>query len=162
MKSTKHKYDYEPEPYQDYAEGWWQKRRRGYGMNLYRNTKEKKIAGICSGLADHLNVDHWVIRLATFGAFIFFNMLAVWAYIVAWICLSPKPKGRKSSQRYRYDEYSREDRPVNMFRYQMSTSERLRIAKVRANEVANRISKMERYVTSSRFELDKEFSKIQK
>lgn len=31
---------------------------------LYRNTDDRKIAGVCSGIADYLDVDPTVIRLA--------------------------------------------------------------------------------------------------
>jgi phage shock protein C len=140
---------------------WWERRRQGFGMNLYRNTRDQKIAGVCAGVADHFNVDHWVIRLAAVGGFFFFNMLMIWAYIGAWICLAPRPKSGTVEQRYRYDETSHQDRPVNMFRYQTSPSDRLRTAKSRMDDVLDRVGKMERYVTSRRYELDKEFSKIE-
>ena len=142
------------------AEDWWDRRRQGHGMNLYRNTQDKKIAGVCAGLADHFNVDHWVVRLAAFGGLIFFNSLMFFAYVAAWIVLAPQPKGGSSQTRYRYDETTHQDRPVNMFRYQMSPSERLKTAQARMDEVVERAATMERYVTSKRYELDKEFSKI--
>jgi phage shock protein C len=143
-------------------EDWWERRRQGFGMNLYRNVRKKKIAGVCSGLADHFNVDHWVIRLAAVGGFFFFNMLMVWAYIGAWISMAPRPKGGPVQQKFRYDENLHQDRPVNMFRYQMNPSERLATAKNRLDSIVDRVGKMETYVTSSRYELDKEFSKIDK
>jgi len=141
-------------------EDWWDRRRQGHGMNLYRNTQDKKIAGVCAGLADHFNVDHWVVRLAAFGGFIFLNSLMFFAYIGAWIALAPRPKGGNQQTAYRYDETTHQDRPVNMFRYQMSPSDRLKTAQARMEEVVNRAAVMERYVTSKRYELDKEFSKI--
>lgn len=141
-------------------EDWWQRRREGFGMNLYRNVKRKKIAGVCAGLADHLNVDHWVVRLAVVGGMFFFSFLVFWAYIGAWICMAPRPKAGSVEQRYRYDENLHQDRPVNMFRYQMNPSERLKTARSRMDEIAQRVSRMESYVTSKRYELDEEFSKI--
>ena len=30
---------------------------------LYRNSADKKIAGVCSGIADYLNVDTTVVRI---------------------------------------------------------------------------------------------------
>lgn len=148
-----------PDPYS--PEDWWERRRQGFGMNLYRNTRDKKVAGVCAGLADHFNVEPWVVRLIAVGGFFFFNMLMVWAYIGAWIAMAPRPKGSVIHQRYRYDENLHQDRPVNMFRYQGSASDRLETAKQRMNEVVDRVGRMERYVTSKRFELDREFSKIQ-
>jgi phage shock protein C len=141
-------------------EDWWARRRSGFGMNLFRNVRDKKVAGVCAGVADHFNVDHWVIRLAAVGGFFFFNMLMIWAYIGAWVCLAPRPKGGPVQTRFRYDENLHEDRPVNMFRYQMNPSDRLSTARNRMNEIVERAGKMERYVTSRRYELDKEFSKI--
>ncbi len=143
-------------------ESWWDRRRRGYGINLYRNTDERKLAGVCAGLADHFNVDHWIMRVALIGGIIFFNSLMFFAYIAAWFCLAPRPKGRQADMRYRYDENLHQDRPVNMFRYQTNPSDRLKTARDRMNSVVDRISRMERYVTSRRYELDKEFSKIEK
>jgi phage shock protein C len=140
---------------------WWARRKAGYGMNLYRNMANKKIAGVCSGLADHFNVEPWVVRLATFGGFLFFNTLMFFAYIVAWIAMAQRPKHGSVNTRYRYDEHLHEDRPVNMFRYRSNPSERLQLAKDRLDVIMARTSKMESYVTSRRFELDKEFSKIQ-
>lgn len=142
------------------SDDWWERRRQGFGLNLYRNVKRKKIAGVCAGLADHFNVDHWVVRIAAVGGAIFFTGLAFWAYIGAWICMAPRPKKGSVEQRYRYDENLHQDRPVNMFRYQMNPSERLQTARKRMDEVVERVARMESYVTSKRFELDEEFSKI--
>ena len=143
-------------------EDWWERRRHGFGMNLYRNTKDQKIAGVCAGLADHFNVDHWVIRLAAIGGFIFFNSLMFFAYIGAWIAMAPRPKSGSVQTRYRYDENLHQDRPVNMFRYAKSPEDRLHSAKARLQDINDRVGQMEKYVTSRRFELDKEFSKMEK
>jgi phage shock protein C len=143
------------------SEDWWARRRSGFGMGLYRNTRDRKVAGVCAGLADHLNVDHWVIRLAALGGFIFFNSLMFFAYLGAWIAMAPRPK-EGSEPTYRYDEDMRQDRPVNMFRYPLSPSERLSTARSRMAKIVERTERIERYVTSSRFELDSEFSKMQK
>lgn len=140
---------------------WWDRRADGYGINLYRNVRKKKIAGVCAGLADHFNVERWVIRLAAIGAFLFFNSLAFFAYIAAWIALKPRPKNGSVNTQYRYDEELHEDRPVNMFRYQTNPGERLSSAKERLTDLVDRVNRMETYVTSKRFELDREFSKIQ-
>ncbi len=33
------------------------------GKKLYKKTSEKKICGVCAGLADYLNIDVTVVRL---------------------------------------------------------------------------------------------------
>ena len=146
----------------NHPESWWERRRKGYGMNLYRNSEERKIAGVCAGIAEHFNVDHWVMRVLAVGGLIFFNSLMLLAYLAGWICLAPRRHGSASHTRYHYDENLHQDRPVNMFRYPMSSAERLQKAQKRMSDVLERVTKMESYVTSRRYELDKEFSKIEK
>ena len=39
------------------------RRRAGWGLNLYRNTREGKLGGVAAGLADHWDIAAWVVRL---------------------------------------------------------------------------------------------------
>lgn len=138
---------------------FWERRRNGYGMNLYRNKRDGWLGGVCAGLADHFNIEHWIARLIAVGGLIFFNSLAFFGYIAAWILLAPRPKG-SVNQEYQYDESLHRDRPRNLFRYRSNPGERLRTARERLDDVVKRVERMEKYVTSKRFELDREFSKI--
>lgn len=134
-------------------------RRTGYNQNLYRNVKRKKIGGVAAGLGDHFDIDPNIMRIAFFGAFIFTGMLAVWAYIGAWILLAPRlPEGSDDS--YEYDESERCYRKKKVFRYQRSSSDRLKDASKRMQDVLARVERMERYVTSKRFDLDKKFADL--
>lgn len=142
-----------------HQQDFWERRRNGYGMNLYRNKRDGWLGGVCAGLADHFNIEHWVARLIAVGGLIFFNSLAFFAYLAACVVLAPRPKGSVRRE-YQYDESLHEDRPRNMFRYRSSPGERLKTARERLDEVVNRVERMEKYVTSKRYELDKEFSKI--
>lgn len=154
--SRHHHHHHKPRQSQDF----WERRRNGYGMNLYRNKRDGWVGGVCAGLADHFNIEHWVARLIFVGGVVFFNSLAVFAYLAAWFLMVPRPKG-PVTQEYQYDESLHQDRPRNMFRYRPKPSERLKTAKARLDEVMGRVERMEKYVTSKRFELDREFSKIQ-
>jgi len=62
------------------------KRKRG----LYRDTSDKFIGGVCSGIAAYLNVDPAIVRILfaiiTFGGF----GLGFLAYIILWIVLPAK------------------------------------------------------------------------
>ena len=60
-------------------------------MNIYRNTRDGKIAGVAAGLADHWDIAPWVVRLLWVGAFLFTGTLALWAYLGAWLVLAPRP-----------------------------------------------------------------------
>jgi len=107
-------------------------RKNGFGMNLYRNTKKKKIGGVCSGLADHFDIDKNIMRILFVAAFIFTNFLVVWAYVIAWVVLSPKRSYIEDNENdYEYDEWQRCRKRKNMFRYKESPSERIKKAKSR-------------------------------
>ena len=56
---------------------------------LYRSVSDKKIAGVCGGLADYLNMDPTVIRVV-------WALLSFWgpgllAYIVCALVIPEKP-----------------------------------------------------------------------
>lgn len=53
---------------------------------LYRLVKDKKIAGVCAGLAKYFNVDPALVRI------IFLSTALLWGfsivvYIICWICI---------------------------------------------------------------------------
>ena len=51
---------------------------------LYRDVDEKKIAGICSGLALYLDVDVTLVRVLMLAALIF-GSAGFWVYVILWI-----------------------------------------------------------------------------
>ena len=59
---------------------------------LYRNKKDRMIAGVCSGIADYLNADPTIVRLIWAIATIFTGGLGIFAYIVAWIIVPERRK----------------------------------------------------------------------
>lgn len=58
---------------------------------LYRSRTDEKIAGVCGGIAEYLEVDSTLIRLIWLAAL----LLAGWgflAYIIAWIVIPEEPE----------------------------------------------------------------------
>jgi len=51
---------------------------------LYRDPDDKKIAGVCSGLAMNLDVDVTLVRVLMLAALIF-GAAGFWIYIILWI-----------------------------------------------------------------------------
>lgn len=51
---------------------------------LTRSTTDRRIAGVCGGLAKYLNVDPTVIRILFLIALIC-GGLGFWAYLIVWI-----------------------------------------------------------------------------
>ena len=56
---------------------------------LYRNTSNKMVAGVCSGLAEYLNIDPTIVRLI--WALIALSGAGLLAYLVAAIIIPEKP-----------------------------------------------------------------------
>jgi len=163
---------------QHYAE-FRSRRSRGWGMGLYRNRRDGKICGVAAGLADYWDIADWVVRLAFIGAFLFTGMLAVWAYIAGAILLSARPEdaGRTRADvdddpsgdgpeedpygpEMEYDERSHHYRPRRIFRYSDSAEIRLARARERLDDALRRVEGIESYVTSRRFKLNREFSRL--
>ncbi|MBP5515374.1 MAG: PspC domain-containing protein [Bacteroidales bacterium] len=57
---------------------------------LTRSTSDKKIAGVCGGIANYLNVDPTVVRIIFLVALIC-GSIGFWAYIITWIA-APEDK----------------------------------------------------------------------
>lgn len=141
-------------------------------MNLYRNTRDGKIAGVCAGLADHWDVEHWVVRLGALILLLFTGALAFWAYVAGWVLLKPRPRHSRTEDigyssydeeeavEMEYDERVHDYRPRKMFKYGESASVRLRRARQRLDAALRRVEDMESYVTSRQYNLNKEFSQL--
>ena len=56
---------------------------------LYRNTCNKLIAGVCSGLAEYLNIDPTIVRLI--WALIGLSGAGIVAYLIAALIIPEKP-----------------------------------------------------------------------
>ena len=56
---------------------------------LYRNTQNKMIAGVCSGLAEYINIDPTIVRLI--WALIALGGAGIIAYLIAAIIIPEKP-----------------------------------------------------------------------
>ena len=133
--------------------------RRGWDMNLYRNTDSKKIAGVCAGLADHFAVAHWVVRLIAVAGLFFTGSLALFCYGLSWYLMAPR-REEYAEESVEYDEHRREFRPTNMFRYSEGAGPRLKTAQQNLQQSRDRVEQMERYVTSRQYQLNREFSKL--
>ena len=58
----------------------------GMEKRLVRNVQDKKIAGVCAGLADYLDMDQTLVR----ALWILFTLLGgsgVLAYIILWVIM---------------------------------------------------------------------------
>ena len=88
-----------------------------------------------------------------------------WLYIAAWVVIS-KRTSRWSDDVYEgevvreYDEDRQKYRKRTAFRYSEAPGTRMDRARDRVRDAERRVAAMERYVTSNRYDLDEEFSKL--
>ncbi|MCB0896937.1 MAG: PspC domain-containing protein [Nocardioidaceae bacterium] len=54
---------------------------------LVRRRDDRMVAGVCSGLADHLGVDVTLMRILAVAAVVFTGGAALVAYLAAWILM---------------------------------------------------------------------------
>jgi len=60
------------------------------GKKLYRNTENKMLAGVCSGIADYFDIDPTLVRLG----WVLFSLLGgsgLLAYIIAALIMPDRP-----------------------------------------------------------------------
>lgn len=62
----------------------------GNAKRLYRSRKDRKIAGVCGGIAEYFNVDSTLIRLL-FLFFFFFGGGGLLVYIICWLVVPEAP-----------------------------------------------------------------------
>jgi phage shock protein PspC (stress-responsive transcriptional regulator) len=58
---------------------------------LYKSTTDKKVCGVCGGIAEYLNVDSTVIRLICMLAILFAGS-GLLAYLIAAIIMPTNPE----------------------------------------------------------------------
>lgn len=140
--------------------GWKSNRRAGYKRNLYRNKRDGKIAGVCAGLADHLNIDHWVMRILFIASSFVLGSAVLVVYFAGIILLAKRPASFQPETEY--DEERGAYREKNIFKYSRPAPVRLRQAREKMDQTLRRVEEIEKYVTSSRFNLDRAFNDLEK
>lgn len=59
---------------------------------LYRVNEGRKIAGVCGGVAEYLNIDPTVVRLI-WALLVLAGTAGIWAYLIAALVIPEKPLG---------------------------------------------------------------------
>ena len=143
-----------------------------------RDLANKRIWGICSGIAPYLGLQTWVVRCLAVTGLVFMPQVVVPAYIVGYFVLD-EVNGPAGGKRYRRranrraarrqaKAQRREARRSARAERRGSTvtpagpppSATLRSVSGLMNEAELRLRRMEGHVTSGRFELQRELRKI--
>ena len=137
---------------------------------LYRDPERGPLFGVCTGIADYLGIEPWIVRVLTVLGLIFLSWIVLPAYIIAIFVMDTKPydeeemtpvHGRYRRSRRRYSRSRRGyTRTVDEFSDSAGKSSmifRMGLVKRDIAQMEKKLSRMEHYITSGRFDLDKEF-----
>ncbi len=122
---------------------------------LYKNSRNKVIAGVCAGLADYFNIDVAVVRIVAVLLVIFtppFSGFIVIGYIVAAIVMPRRPEPTRTTTEEE-DQFWR-----GVSRRPEATFSNL---KYRFRDLDERLQDIERVVTSNEWKLRRDFREIE-
>lgn len=126
-------------------------KREANPTRFYRDTDAGKIGGVCAGLAEFFGFDLTLTRVIAVVSMLFFPAVFM-VYILLWFLLPTKP-----GKLYR-DEDDRDFwRGVRVSPAATLSEVRHRFRAADAN-----LQRMERYVTSRNFTLDREFQDLER
>lgn len=116
---------------------------------LYRDKDNAMLAGVCAGLANYFGLNRKGLRLIAAVSTLFFFPFMVPAYIILAIILPAQPQ----------DLYQDESQEKFWRGVSMAPSDVFGSLSHRFRELDLRLQKMEAYVTSREFEMDRELGR---
>ena len=126
------------------------------GRRLYRDSDRAVLGGVCAGLATYWGFNLKVTRFLCFIAFLCAFPFAVVAYLLAVLLIPASPPGMRGHDRADYDELRKAALREEILRAKPSVSE----VRERYKSMEERLAKIEKYVTSSRYELDEKLRRL--
>ncbi|USD66302.1 envelope stress response membrane protein PspC [Vibrio sp. SCSIO 43136] len=126
---------------------------------LYRDTQNRKIAGVCAGVADYFGIETWFVRvLAVTAALLGAGFFVVIIYIAMSLMVEKKPYQAGDFQ----DSASPKPHKVKSKPWQTGESPSQLIASLEGElaDVEKKVKTMEAHVTSDTFNVEREFSKL--
>ncbi|HEY8520367.1 MAG TPA: envelope stress response membrane protein PspC [Gammaproteobacteria bacterium] len=119
---------------------------------LYRNRRQGMIFGVCAGIADYFAIDVTVVRVLTvIGALIFTPMFLL-TYLLLGFLLPVKPTAPEGEEERYRDPVQRQVRAA--------PHDTLHAIRHRFTDLDMRLQRLEKYVTSQRYKLDREFEQL--
>jgi phage shock protein C len=117
---------------------------------FYRNREKAVVAGVCAGLADYFGFNLKVTRILAVIALLMAMPMTLLVYFGAVFLI---PAGPADNRKAEYD-------PVFRQAVRSAPAQTLSDVRRRFQSLDSRLARLERYVTSSRFNLDQEFRKL--
>ncbi|MFK7887765.1 MAG: PspC domain-containing protein [Gammaproteobacteria bacterium] len=119
---------------------------------IYRDTRNKSVAGVAAGIAGHFGFSVGATRLLMLVAIFMTFPIGLFVYIVAAVLLKPMPSKT-------FDTPEEEVFWRGVRRSPKATFSNVRF---RLRQIDHNLQRMERYVTSPRFKLDRDFQSLER
>ena len=130
--------------------------RGGHMSNrLYRDPQRGALGGVCSGLADYLGVEVWVVRLVAVTALIFASFLTILLYLAAWAILDKKPASAPDRG------YGRSPLKQHGWQQGLMPGQALTRVSDQLAELEQRLQAMERCVTSREYQMRHDWKRME-
>jgi len=120
-------------------------------QRFYRDPRHGKLMGVCAGLADYFGWNVTLVRVLAIVALLWFNVVTLAVYLVLGFVLPTKPEAL-----YDWDADEEYWRSVRR-----SAGDTFRDVRHRFRELDMKLQHMEGYVTSSRYDLDRQFRDLE-
>lgn len=140
---------------------------------LYRNTHQGKVAGVCAGIADYFGWETWLVRILIVSGVLFGMPILILGYVAAWFILDINPntvnipKGKQANSQFtsqvkREEEVANESIKVKARIWQSGEPPKQAFHDIRRKfrTLEHKLQGLEKYVTSSEFTVSREINKL--
>ncbi len=123
---------------------------------LYRDPVHGKIWGVCAGIANYFNVEIWLVRIIFVSLSLFgFCFIVIIAYIAATLLLDKMPQEDQKTDTFNEMRFNKPSLKEGRASRQL-----LAAIATRTNKMEQELVRMEAYVTSNEFELNRKFKQL--
>ena len=123
---------------------------------LYRIPQQKKVAGICAGVAEFFGLETWLVRVVTASIFLLGGAgMIVIGYIVLWVILDEKPVTSDENSLHRDIEVKKK-----FWQAGEPATQALQDVNQQFRTLELRLRNMERYVTSDSYDLKRQIDNL--
>lgn len=141
-----------------------------YRKQMYRNPRRGRIAGVCSGIAEYLEISTFIVRVLTVLSLFIFGPFTFFAYCVCWMVLEKNPheaqyrSGRRQRRRERHAARFNGDATTSAAATESESRESISLSlqecSAAFNGIESRLRNVEAFMTSKKFRLHCEINRI--
>lgn len=122
-----------------------------YRKRLYKSRRNKRIAGVCAGIADYFEISPFWVRLA-FVVSLFFGPFAIFAYLLAALIMDKEPVAGSPRAYGGRETGPASERPVRKRDFRNCSD--------KFADLEKKLRRLEATITSKKFKLHSEFNRM--